>query len=619
MKLKFKKQYRSMTIAKEAIDADTRCVRFSFSSEIPYRREFGDEILSHELGACDLSRLKDGAAFLLNHDIEKQIGCVEEADIVDRKGQAVGRFGNSELANEIYKDVQDGIRRNVSVGYKIHKVKEIKDINGNTTGYEVTRWEPLELSIVSVPADQTIGVGRSDEDVAYEVEIEETRGEAHASKTELEVEQTSTIPVEVKNESFTKVKVMNDAEMKAALEAAKKEDAKRRSDIIEIGKRFGMVNEAMTAVAQDTSVEDFRKLVLDKAEADRKHVVVSPDIGMSAKEKKAFSIVRAISALVSGKWDSAGLEKEASEAHGKLMGKEARGFFIPNDVLTRADTQTVGTAGYGGNLVATNLMSGSFIDLLRNKTVTMSAGATTLTGLVGNVAIPRQTAGTTAYWVGESGTVTASRATFDQVPMSPKTVGALVDISRKLLSQSSPSIDALVLNDINQSLAIGIDAAAIAGTGEDNQPTGILLTSGIGSVLWGSGSSVTTPTFAKVVELESKLGTANALAGKPVYMTNYAYAGTLKTTVKVSGFPQYIMDKGEMNGYPVLVTNQVPASTVIFGDFSQLIIGLWSGLDVTLDTSTGSAGGSLRIVGLQDCDIAVRHATAFSKGIVDPA
>ena len=115
--------YRSAEFERAAVDAERRTVRLSFSSEEPVERWFGYEILDHSPGSVDLSRIKAGGALLVDHDTGDQVGVVEEASVgADRKGRATVRFGTSARANEIFQDVKDGIRRLVSVGYRVSKL-----------------------------------------------------------------------------------------------------------------------------------------------------------------------------------------------------------------------------------------------------------------------------------------------------------------------------------------------------------------------------------------------------------------------------------------------------------------------------------------------------------------
>jgi HK97 family phage major capsid protein len=306
--------------------------------------------------------------------------------------------------------------------------------------------------------------------------------------------------------------------------------------------------------------------------------------------------------------EAAGFEIEASEAAAQKLGRQSRGITIPQDVLRR--DLNVGTATAGGNLVATELDAGSFIELLRNASALDQAGATVLTGLTGNVAIPRQSGAGTAYWVAESGAPSESQQTIDQVSLTPKTVAAYVDYSRRLMIQSSIDVENMVRADLATVLALKIDLAGLYGTGSNSEPLGLKLTTGVGTESFAAA----TPTFTEVVALESDIATANALLGSPVYLMNAAMRGGLKTKAKDAGSGLFVMEGGEVNGYQGILSNQVASNDLWFGNFADLIIGYFSGLDLMVDPYTNSTSGTVRVVAMQDVDIAVRHPQSFSRG-----
>jgi len=396
-----------------------------------------------------------------------------------------------------------------------------------------------------------------------------------------------------------------------AIEDVRKAELGRITDIEAIGNQHGFATDARAAITSGQTANEFRSHVLNNI--SKPAPVVSTDIGLTEKEVRNFSFMRAIHALANPSdrraQDAAAFEFEASRAAADSMGRTAQGLFVPTEVLKR--DLNVGTATAGGNTVATDLLSNSFIDSLENAMVVAGLGATMLRDLSGNVAIPRQTSGATAYWVAESAAVTESQAAFDQVAMTPKTVGAFSDISRKLLLQSSIDIEGFVRNDLAMRLAMAIDLAAIAGTGSSNQPTGILATTGIGAKTFAAAGN---PTFGEMVDVESQVSIDNALFGSLGYVSTAAMAGAMKQKAKDSGSGQFVMANNQVNGYNMAVTNQMTANTVVFGNFADLIIGMWGGLDINVDTSTGSASGTVRVVCLQDVDIAVRHAQSFAKG-----
>lgn len=597
---------RALTFDRAQVDVAARSVEVAFSSETPYERWWGIEVLDNTATAVRLGRLTSGGPLLMDHDTRDQVGVIESVRIdADRVGRAVVRFGKSARAEEVWQDVQDGIRRNVSVGYTIHKAQLVETSDTGADTYRITDWEPLEISLVSVPADASVGIGRS---------------AADGGDNPIQILKEHRMPAENTNPDAP---VDHSAIERAATERANQDATKRAADIIAIGEMFakqGGERKASEALRAGKTVEQFRADMLQ-------HMATQPvptaDVGLSDKEARKFSFLRALNAMANPTdrkaQEEAAFEREASEAVAEKQGRAARGFYVPAEVQRRDLNVTTATAG--GNTVATNLLAANFIDLLRKKMALTGLGAQFLTGLTGNIAIPRQTGGATAYWVAESGAPTESQAAFDQVTMSPKTVGAYSDISRKLLLQSSIDVEGFVRNDLATVLALAIDLAAINGTAADNQPRGLLATSGIGDVAGGAAGAA--PTWANMVELESDVAIANADVGTMGYLTNAKVRGKLKTTSKVSGQNGFIWEDGMVNGYNAAVSNQVPSnlvkggsgavcSAIIFGNWSDLIIGQWGTLDLMVDPYSGSTSGTVRVVALQDVDIAVRHAVSFS-------
>jgi HK97 family phage major capsid protein len=387
-----------------------------------------------------------------------------------------------------------------------------------------------------------------------------------------------------------------------------------------------------------------RRAKLDAQQADagtfERRTGADPNIGLSPKEIRQYSIVRAINAIDAAKTgnpgalDAAGLEMEASRAVAKKLGREPRGFFVPYDWVARNREPRALTAGAltaGGYLVQTDVLAQDFIDVLRNRMFVQAAGATILTGLEGNILIPSKTAPSTAYWVAENSAPTVSQPVLGQVPLTPKTVGAYIDLSRRLIIQSSLDVEAMVRDDLARTLAVAIDLAALHGSGQSYQPKGVAAQSGIGAVYAGGAADNTTnanghaPVWADIVNLESSVATANADLGALAYFVNAKTRGLLKQTPKIgTTYPVMIWGDGNtpLNGYPAFTTNQVSAalskgtsstlSGIFFGNWNDVVIGLWSGLDILVDPYTGSNAGTVRVVALQDCDINVRRVASFA-------
>lgn len=609
------------------VDKETRTVQFSFSSEYPVERWFGKEILSHANGACDLGRMNGGANALFNHRMDFYVGVVTKAWIgEDKRGYCEVRFSKNDQAEKIRQDVEDEILRNVSFGYMIDDLVLSKTAKDGQDEYTATRWTPYEVSFVTIPADPTVGVGRSagqnDEELKALVERAKSNfaelAKAAIAPVEAVLEkfenETKTAGEPAQGERTMEIEVKEN-EVRAAAVKAERERVRAINALCE---KHGMSDLARELIDGDATVDQARAAVLEKMTGRKQTPVTQNEatVGLTEKEQRQFSflkIVRAQMDPANRKFqEEASFEREVSEAAQKLTGRAAKGFLVPFDVLRAAGQRdlVVGTASQGGNLVATNLLMGSFIEILRNKSALIAAGAQTLTGLVGNIAIPRQTGAATAYWVGEGSAPTESQQAFDQVTMGPKTVGAFTDYSRKLMLQTSMDVENFVRGDLAAVLALEIDRVGLYGSGSSNQPLGLKDTSGISA----TDLAAAAPTFAEIVGMETAVNAANADIGVMKYLTNASGAGALKTTVKVSGYPVYIMDEqGNVNGYPCLRSNQVASGDFWFGVWNQLIMGFWSGLDILVDPYTGSTTGNVRVVAHQDCDVAARHPESFAR------
>jgi HK97 family phage major capsid protein len=378
---------------------------------------------------------------------------------------------------------------------------------------------------------------------------------------------------------------------------------------------------AMKAIQAGQTVEQFQQECL-RALASKP--LPSSDIGLTKAEAKRYSILKVARYLANpdaSSYNDIGFERACSEAAAKVMGRAAQGVYLPSDVQKR--DLVVGTATAGGNLVQTDVLVGSFIDALRNAMVIDRLGTRMLTGLVGNVAIPRQTGGATIYWVAENTAPTESQQSIGQVTMSPKTAGGFTDIGRTLMNQTSLDVENFVLNDLAVNLGLGIQQAAINGSGASNQPSG-LLTRITASVIGGTNGLA--PTWQHMIDLETNVAVANADVGSMAYLVNAKVRGKLKSTQKfasTNGMPIWDSGATPINGYNAAVTNAVPSnlvkgssgstcSAIIFGNFSDLMIGMWGGVDLIRDPYANSTTGGVRIVALQDVDVNVRNVESFA-------
>ena len=581
--------YRAMGMEKGPIDEDERRVRMAISSEEPVERSFGTEILEHSEEAIDLSFLNSGRApLLMDHDPERQIGVIESAELDGsaRRLRATVRFGRNGLAKEAFDDVTDGIRANISVGYAIKKME--KDTRSSDT-YVAKSWRPVEASLVSIPADVTVGVGRSSEPS----------------------------PEPVIKTDFKENPMSDEINVAAERDQARKDATKNAALIMELASKHNRHDLGVKALEQGTDIAEFRGIMLNEIESTR--ALETQEIGLTKKEAKSFSLVRAVHALANptdrAAQEAAAFEFECSRAASKEYGKTSQGIMLPTDVLRQwGQRDNLNVAGEG-DLVAEDYRGGDFIDVLRNASSVMQAGARTLNGLSGDVKIPKKTAAASAGWIAtEGGDAAESQMTVGSVSMSPKTVAARTEVTRQLLIQSSVDIENLMRDDLAQAMALAIDLGALAGSGSSGQPTGIKNVSGINTLDFGT-SPVLVPSYAQLVEMETKVAEDNANFGNLAYIMNATMYGALKSVEKATNTAQFVVEPGgTINGHRAIVSNQVTAGDAFYGNFNDLLIGFFGGLDILVDPYTNSASGTIRIAAHQSVDVAVRHAVSFCLG-----
>lgn len=363
----------------------------------------------------------------------------------------------------------------------------------------------------------------------------------------------------------------------------------------------------------------------------------NPDL--TEKEKASYSLIRAVNAAVMNDWKKAGFEREVSGAIAKRAGRgDTLGFFMPTSVDFAIQNPqgraayAVGAQATGGALVQQQLLAGSFIELLRNKARVLQLGGTMLSGLVGNVDIPRQSGASTAYWVGEGANIPESEATFEKLGLTPRTLGCYSYMTRNMLLQGTPDIEMLARADLLAVIALEIDARALYGTGAGGQPMGIANTSGIGTVIGGTnGAQFSIDNF---IDLETQVTAANVGEDTLAYLANAKTIGWVKKLKATTGsylwsnstgaFGQRTVTPGELNGYPVARSNQVRAnlskgtstgvcSELFFGNWSELIVGEWGVLEILPNPfGAGYKSGSVELRAMQTIDIGTRHSASFA-------
>lgn len=615
--------FREAEIVAETRDAGDgkteTIVRATVSSETPYPRTMwdeenkawvrGHEVLGHAKGEIDESRMKDGLVIQDTHWGD-QIGIIRKPELKDGKLGGVIEFGCGERAQEIARDAAAGIRRNMSVGYIVREYKKVGKAEDGLPIFRVTKWTPYEASFVNVPADTNIGVGRVADTT------DEGRGGAVRAAV---VEPSAVTPKEKEMDAKTIAALMAQAErahMKTAdvtamIEAGKTE-AEIRSEIAE--RACAYADELAKKTAQP--------------EPQKKPAIF--DGGDERKIVKEYNLLNVIRALAKDGSPDVGFEREISDQIAKAQHKEARGFYIPEAVLVRAITGKTNVAGEivgnGAATVETSLLAAQYIDELVATTVLGAAGVQTVGGLVGDIAIPKGTA-VTAGWIAEKDNAPTKTPTFSQVSGTPHTAAANAILSRRLVIQSSLAVQNLVARLIMEAIGRAVEAAAFDGTGTNNQPTGLSATTGVGAVTMTAGA----PTKANLVDFWEKVYTANAAGANMKYIGSPAVKALLCKTLDITtvsngkagdsaaivggvGADYLCTREGKVEGFDFLMSALCNAKKLYFGNWAEILMCFWSGVDMIVDPYTYSAKGAWQVTAFQDCDVIVRHPAAFAIG-----
>lgn len=584
------KSHRTCELALDTRRADPqrRSVPAVLSTTFPVARNGYNEVLLHGRDNVDLSRAP--LPLIESHDGSVlNIGIVENLRLTGDKLRGDAIFGTSARANELWPDVQAGIVQNLSVGYTIDDYRLVGDT------MEATRWQPHEVSLVSIPADPRAGFNRS---FSMTDQVEGLPA-ADAGEQRLSRSQRRAMNAPTADDLAEMAEHRRIAKI-AGITAARANSRYKFHDI------------ADRCIRDGSSVEAFKELAMRRMSTQplptADHVFGDAHMGGATRR---YSIVNALRSMIDPRGTDAGFEREVSQEIAQKTGRAAKGIYMPLGDLQKR-TLSVGGAPA---MVGTEFAAPEFIDILRARSVIMNLGPMTMTGLSENIAIPRLTASTAAQWIAADGSdgLTDSTPTFDAVTLSPKTLGGLVLLSRKMLLQN---VDAenIVLQDLGKVIATALDVAAINGTGASNQPTGILHTTGIATGSFAAAA----PTFAEIVEMESALTGANADAASAAYLTTPALAGTMKTTLKAQYAAEMIWTGGAdpgigtVNALRAFASTNVPAKTVLLGNFSDLIIGMWGGVDLEIDPYWDWSKGTVAVRAFLSLDIGVRHPASFA-------
>lgn len=603
-----KKLIRALaTVVASGIDEATRRVELAWASETPYARWYGVEVLDCSPTSVRLGRLADGAALLFNHCPDELIGVVESVTLgADRICRAVVRFDTGEDGEERFQQVRNGVLKHVSVGYMVHAMVLESEVEGLST-YRVTDWEPYELSMVTIPADPSVGVGRAFTD---------------APPADQVIQPPETLPVQLK-ETRAMEQVTTPQPAAPSPEA---HDIKRRDAIIDLGVKYAehlTLNDVQDACRTGKSVHDVQELVMSRM-ATKHTDTRGAHIGMAKREVEQYSIANAVRAMLTNDWTGAGLERAATEAAGKRFGMGTRGLLVPMDVMAHRDF-TAGVAGEAGNLVATNLRPDLFADVLRNRLALGKLGATMLFGLSSNIDIPRKLTGSSLGYVAETAALAESQPGTGKVSLAPKRIGGFIQFSKQAVIQSTMAVEPLLRADIWDEYQLQFETAGINGSGAANNPRGLRNTSGIGAVVGGANGLQVG--YTHVVDLESACANVNAEPDRSSgYLINTKTRGSLKKQQKAANLP-FVWDNGDtpLNGYRAEVSNIVPSnlvkgasgavcSSVIFGaNWPMLVLATFGAVEILVDETTLATNGMNQLILNAFIDVGVRRAADFAS------
>lgn len=624
-----------LELERAAADAEASAIPVSFASDnIVVDPLIGPVQLSMEPGAVDLTLAAErGLPVHEMHHRAIPVGRVTDISLESGRLRGLMRFSASARGQELYRDARDGILTDTSVGAAVYAIREESD------HVVAVSWRPREVSLVDEGADHSVGINRFTQETldqfaqALGADPQRAFERLQRGKQAIADPTISTSPATVPetlqqppSEAPTMPAETQQQDIAEVTRSAASDTTAANRDEINIRElgdyahkrapELGIDRMRDDFIAFQKPFEEFRGEVWRQLQErnDAQPAVSNPtELGLNRTEAKEFSIVRAAYAHLTGNWKKAGFELECSRAVADKLGREARGFFVPLDVqrnMTLERTMSAGEAAAGGYLVGESHRADMFIESLRARSIGMQAGVRMLTGLVGNVSIPKLTGNATFYWLSEDEDVTTSDPSLGQILMSPRTVAGAVPMTRRLLMQSSPDVERMVREDLITGAALAMDEAIFEGDGA-KEPLGIF---NHGDINTQAVSDDDIPTWLEIIGFESAVATDNALMGSLRYVTTPTIRGNMKGTSKDTGSGQFLCSENNtVNGYPLLTSTQLATDRIGFGDFSQIIVGMWGVLDVKPDEATKAASGGLVLRVFQDADIGIRHAEAFCK------
>lgn len=585
-----------------------------------------------------------------SYDLSDLIGSIRNLAKENIEGVGMCITGDvtfSSVAEEEWKKAEEGHLTDISAGFRVYKEHtqvlekgQTAVINGRSIANNYGDDKRLmvrvittlkEGSAVPIGADVHSKMMRSISDLSQEdiIELKKRMGISEPEPAPVPVQAQQN---EDNKNSSIKIRSHKMPEIVGKTpDEIRKEERERQIAIRSIADKFknnykkgeAGINDA---IEKGLSADEFRKEVFDNFDDTKPVATPVTHIGMTERDMNKFSITRALNAQFEtlkgeGKgWKGAGFEKEVlDEVKERVASSEieyaARGIILPEEIINSRiaphlglskRVQTSLTPGAGGYLVGTDHMGSEYIELMRNKQALGQLGVRMLTGLTGNIEVPKQTGAATLEWTVQAGDISASSMTFDQVTLSPKEGKAALTYGRKLLRQSVPSIDALVIDDILKVTAIGKDYAGLHGLGSSYQPKGIFVETGTNPI---TGADLD---WGKIVDFETAIAVANADVNSMKWLTNATVRGICKKRQQVEGQSAFLWEKdGTMNGYPAVVSNQVAAGHLAFGDWSQEYQAEWGVIDLLVNPYLDRSG-NITVSVFVLVDFAVRVASAFS-------
>lgn len=547
---------------------------------------------------------------------------MERAWVDTKEGRAYAsvRFSSSPLGEEVFRDVKDGIRKNVSFGYRYNDIKWIGERDGMDI-FSVDDADVLEISFVAIPADFSVGVGRADSDIEESEKskflnaIKEGRGEKMGRRVSGGMTD--------EQEPVTQGRAAVDGS------AIRSDEVK---EMLAIGREYNVLEMAAEFVSAQRSVDDLRAAILKKIGAA--HVQNPSTYKMSERstleerDLKKFSLLNSVLAASDPNFRGGGFEREVSEEAKRsrqLAGKP--GILIPSDVFADIMKRDALMAAPQGNdktkgtyAVGTDTWGSEFIRVFYPTSEVLKLGARSLPGLTGNLSIPKQLTSTAAEWVPEGTAPRGSNVTIGQVPMSPKRVATFTEYTRVFLIQSSVAVESFLKDDLQTRIGLAIDYAALNGSGTNNEPLGIMNNPEV-PILETEGGVLT---FDSIVDMETEIGAANAGGPSMAYLTNSRVRGYLKVVPEGLHIQQRIWTLGDLNtgdgvvnGYRAKVSNQIPGgvgsqrASIIFADWSQVWIGEWGGIYMETNPYIKQGEGIIRLHIEALADVAIRHPESF--------